>query len=155
MASRKLMPVIATIENKALGTADTAVNVTLFSPPLSTSSVLERFVYNLRTIDVTVKDGNTACTVYGIVRKLPAGYTAPSIVISDAVTTFADVDNVLAYSIYNGSQSTLDPWDRLIWRYLRKTFTVNSGDSIILQMVTDTSSATQTFSVLAEYNVGV
>ncbi len=151
----RMMPVLATIEQTALATADTAVNVTLFAPPVSTTSVLQRFKYNLHTIDVTVADGSTNCRIYGIVRKVPAGYSAPAIAISNSVATFADVDNVLAYSIYNGSASIVDPWDRLIWRYLKRSTTVISGDSIIIQMVTDTSSASQAFSALAEYSVGV
>ncbi len=149
------MPNLASVEQTPLVTADTAANVSLFSPPVSTTSVLTRFRYHLGTVDVTVTDGGTSCRIYGIIRKVPAGYSNPAITISSTISAFADVDNVLAYSIYTGSAANADPWDRMIWRYLKRDVNLISGDSIVLQLVTDTTSASQAFSALVEYGVGV
>ncbi len=147
------MPVIATIEQTALATADTVTNVTLFAPPSSTTSVLESFQFTLRSCDVTITAGNTSARVYAIVRKVPSGYTAPSITVSNAISTFADVPNVLAYGIINVYASDPDPMNRISLNLLRNSCSMISGDSVIIQVVSDTSSVNQAWSSLAEYHV--
>ncbi len=143
------MPVLATFEQTAVTTADTVVNGTLFAPPLSTTDPLTRYRIRFGNIVCTVTDGGTANRLYAVIRRVPAGYTAPSITISNAVSTFADVSNVLAYGLY----STTDSRDTIQWRWLKKSSIVNTGDSIIVQYVIDTSSTGQSVSCLVEYNV--
>ncbi len=150
----RLSPILATIENTALATADTVANVTLYAPPLTgTSSVMERWAFRLNSAKLTIFAGGTTNRIYVVVRKVPQGYTAPSISITNAVTTFADVSNVLAYGVITVGGGTQDPMNRLTLTMLKPRSIVLPGDSIVLQAVSDTTSSSQTFSLLAEYNV--
>ncbi len=142
-------PIIATLEQSAVVTADTVVNSTLYAPPLGTTNPLQRWTFDLRTIQCVVTDGATACRTYACVRRVPAGYSSPSMTVASQVTTFADVPNVLAYGVY----STSDVREEIHWRWLKRSITIYPGDLIVLQLVVDVSSAGHAVSTLAEYNV--
>ncbi len=147
--ARRSAPIIATLEQTAVATADTVVNATLYAPPLSTTSVLQSWVFDLHSLQCVVTDGATACRTFACVRRVPAGYTSPSMTVSSSVTTFADVDNILCYGIY----TTVDVREEIHFRWLRRRIRLYPGDSIVIQFVIDVSSASHAVSTLAEYNV--
>jgi hypothetical protein len=150
-STRRSAPVIATLEQSAFAAADTVANATLYAPPTtSVTSIQQRWRVRVRGLITTVKDGDsTDFRAYAIVRKLPNGYSAPSITVSSAVTTFADVDNVLAYGLYYGA----DTRDSIQWRWLKRTTDLIPGDSLILQLVGDSASTNRAASTVIEYDV--
>jgi hypothetical protein len=139
------------LEQSAFAAADTVANATLYAPPTtSVTSIQQRWRVRVRGLITTVKDGDsTDFRAYAIVRKLPNGYSAPSITVSSAVTTFADVDNVLAYGLYYGA----DTRDSIQWRWLKRTTDLIPGDSLILQLVGDSASTNRAASTVIEYDV--
>ncbi len=142
-------PILATLEQTAVTTADTAVNANLYAPPSGTTNAMQRWTFNLRSVQCTVTDGGTACRTYAVVRRVPAGYSAPAMSVGNSVTTFADVPNVLAYGTY----STADVRENISWRWLKRATYVYPGDAIVIQFVVDTSSTGHAISTLAEYDV--
>ncbi len=148
-SSKKGAPIIAVQEELAVATADTVVNSTLFAPPLGTTSSLQTWRFHLGSIQCEVTDGATGHRLYAVVRRVPAGYSAPSITVSTGVTTFADIANVMAYGIY----TTTDVREEVQWRWLRRNVIVQPGDTIITQYAIDISSAGSAVSTLVEYNI--
>ncbi len=143
-------PQLATIEDTALATADAAVTNTLYTSSTSNSSLTKPVRFTLGPVRVAMKYGSTETTVFAVVRKLPQGYSNPSIAIVDGNTSFVDVPNILAYGVIRvGSTDTMN---RLDLRRLRNTVTLNRGDAIILQVVSNVSSTGQAYSALIEFS---
>ena len=144
-------PIIATVENLSIATADTVVSTDLYAPPLSGStSFIDSMRINVRSCEIVVSNGGTAARVYAVLRRVPQGYSSPSIAISTSTTTFVDPTNVMAYAIVNvngvdDASVNLSP--------LRRSLVFNSGDKLVLQAVSDTSSTNQAFSALVLFTV--
>ncbi len=143
-------PVIATLEQIAFTAADTVVNTTLYAPPISTTAPLQRWNVRVRGMVTTITDGDvTSFRAYAIIRRVPAGYSAPSITIASTLTAFADVDNVLAYGLYSGT----DTRDSVQWRWLKRSASMMAGDVLTIQVVADSASANRAFSAVIEYDI--
>jgi hypothetical protein len=138
------------LEGISIATQDTVANATLYAPPLSsTTSLVETFRYHLRSCNIALSPGATNSRVYVIVRKVPAGYTAPAITVTDSVNTFADRPNILAYTIIE-STNTLPS---VPLRMLFPNVSVMSGESVILQAVSDANNTNLAMNALIEYDI--
>ena len=148
---RLAAPVIATLDNVALATADTASNVDIFAPAhSSTTSFVDGMVFNLRSASLTVAYGSVGTRVYFVVRRVPEGYANPTITVITAISTFVDPANILAYGVINVTGNN-DTEIELIKS--RSSMTMYTGDRITLQAVSDTTSTNQAFSGLIMYTV--
>jgi hypothetical protein len=100
-----------------------------------------------------LKAGGSNTVVYAILRKVPQGYSSPAVAVTDGNTTFMDVPNVLAYGSVYVYQSTTDTMARIDMRPLNRSLKVLAGETILLQVVTDTSSTGQSYDCMLEYSV--
>jgi hypothetical protein len=148
----KSSPLIYTLEDESLATADTAISGAFYTPTLSNSSLVTT-QFTLRSAEIVVKAGSSTNRVFAIIRKVPDGYANPAITVTDAITVFKDMPNVLAYGLVQVYASTTDAMNRIALRVLKRTMLVHPGDSIVVQIVSDTSSAGQTISGMIEFAV--
>ncbi len=107
----------------------------------------------LRSCRVTIKAGATANSVYVIVRRVPAGYLNPDITISDNLTQFVDVPDVMGYGTIQLYGAINDVWNLVDVRLLNSTLRIHPGDRVIVQVVSNTASTGQTYSLLVEFGV--
>ncbi len=145
------VPVLYTLEDVALATADTASNTTLYTSSTSASTLVKPVRFTLGPTRVSVKYGSTETTVFAIVRKVPQGYTTPTIAPTDGNTSFVDTPNVLGYGVIRVGDN--DTMNRIDLRFLAKSVMLARGDSIVLQVVSNVSSTNQAYSALSEYTV--
>ena len=147
-----IIPQFYVREDVALATADTVVNTTILSSPTGSTDLVKPVVFHPGPCRITIGTGNTTNTVFAVLRKVPEGYTAPSITIGDGNTTFKDVPDVLMYGIVRVYGGTSDVMQRIDLRMLRSSIPLARGDSIVLQVVSNTSSVNQVFGALVEYS---
>ncbi len=149
-ARRLTAPVIATIDGTAVATADLAVNTGLYLPAhSSTTSFVDAMTFRLRSATFSVNQGTSAVAkIYFVIRKVPEGYSPPSVVVSTSITTFADPQNVLAYGIAPANLT-----DQFELTILKSTVNMTTGDSIYIQATSDTSSTGQSYSATVVYDV--
>ncbi len=100
-----------------------------------------------------MKAGTANNAIYVILRKVPQGYSNPTVAIADGNTTFVDVPNVLAYGSVYVYASTNDTMTRIDLRPLNRNMKVLAGDTIVLQVVSDTASTGQTYDCMLEYSI--
>ncbi len=151
--SRRSFPILHISEDTALATADTVANVTLYNPPLATTELELTSTFHLRSARVTIVPGATSTRVLAIIRKVPQGYSFPTITVATGISTFIDFDNILAYGVISVTGTIGDPMARIDLRTLKRSIKINPGDTVGLQVVTNVSSANQTFLSECEYNI--
>jgi hypothetical protein len=75
------------------------------------------------------------------------------VTIADGNSSFVDVPNILAYGAVYVYASTSDTMSRVDLRSLNPAMRVNAGDTIVLQVVSDTASSEQSYDAILEYTV--
>ncbi len=148
---RAAVPVLYVLEDVALASADTVSSTSLYTSSTSASALVKPVRFTLGPTRINVKYGSTETNVLAIVRKVPQGYSNPTIAPTDGNTTFVDTPNILGYGIIRvGGNDTMN---RIDLRFLNKSVMLARGDSIVLQVVSNISSTNQAYSALAEYSV--
>ncbi len=140
-------PHIFTMEGLAPVTADTAVNTTIYS-----NGETENFHYRAKSMNLTVTAGASTTSTYWILRKIPAGYTAPSATITTGETSFTDEAGVLGWG-HARSFSTNTAQIRMSQSWRRKVVVCAPGDSIVLQLVSNASSASLSVDGIHEFGL--
>ena len=151
--SSQMNPRIYTLESEALTAADTPLNTIIYSTSASATTLFKpsRFVYH--TCRVSVKAGSANAVIYAILRKVPQGYSTPAVTITDGNTTFVDTPNILAYGAKYIYAATNDTMSFVDLRSLQGSLQVRAGEAVVLQIVTDTSSAGQSIDCILEYEI--
>ncbi len=139
------------LENQGLTTADTAVNQNLYSLPQSNSVYMPVSTFTLKTTRISITAGASTNTVLAVVRRVPSGYTEPTITVATGLTDFWDVPNILAYGMVQVFANSVDPMTRIDLEFIKRTIPVYAGDRIVIQAVCNASSSGQKINVLAEY----
>ena len=124
----------------------TSANTSIF---LNNTHVVRRLRFHPCTVQVF--PGAVASCKWFVLRRVPAGYTAPSLSPSSAgsTTTIADQPNVLGLiairvgSSGGGVVSIAEP--KLIWR--KKSVVLYEGDSVSLTSVSDVSDTGGLFNI--------
>ena len=122
-------------------------------PQGNTSSANLPVSFHWRSTRVTIKSGLANNLVAAILRRVPAGYTEPAITVTDSLSLFADVPNVLGYGMVQVYGSEPDTMQRIDLRILRGSIKLYPGDKVVLQVVSNSSSSGQTYSFLTEYAI--
>ncbi len=130
-------------------TADSYTATTLFAPAASTTAVQDPNVFTLKSVDIRVIYGAAASVCYFVIRRVPSGVAAPAPAITTGITTVLDQDNVLGFGIQQVTGVTGD--HEFTWHSIRNAIKVNPGDSIILQSVSNVSSAGQAANGIIQY----
>ncbi len=141
------VPQIFTTEGLAPVTADTQVFQTIYNPPDSTSSLGTPTRFRLGPVRIYVTPGAAASRVYIVVRKVPEGYSAPTMTISSSVGSITDPMNVFGYAIIDGNNATIPTSLTMI----KSTLTIQPGDTVVVQAVSDISSAGQKVDVIGSF----
>ncbi len=151
-ARRIASPHIYVGEETALTAADTVSNEAIYTNTFlaSETSLPMRVVW--KDLRVTVTYGSATTRVFAILRRLPQGYTAPAITIATGNVAFVDQPDVLGYGMIQVSGN--DTMNRIDLRKLKGSVILHSGDALLLQVVSDTASANQKYSVISEYSLG-
>ncbi len=135
-------PVIVTAEDISVATADSAQTTYLYAPSYSGSAVQEaqKITFLADGLPcIFFRGGNSQTAVYAVVRKIPAGYSLPSVAIGSNSTVYQDTPNVLAYGFCSFVPS-LDP-QSIDMHWLKNTTLVHPGDQVILQLTANISSS--------------
>jgi hypothetical protein len=143
---------LATVEDVALATADTSSDQQIYTSSPGNNTLVKPVVFHIGPTRIQVKPGGSANTIYAVIRKVPQGYSAPGITVTTGNTTFADMQNVLAYGVVRVEAASSDPMNRIDLRILRRSVSLARGDSVYLQVVPNISSSGQTYSSLIEYS---
>ncbi len=130
---RRLDPNLYVLEDASIATADTAVNGSLLANDRSA-----RMIVKFRRATLMAFGGNTGARVFWIIRRVPSGYTPPSITVTSGLTVFADQADVLGYGIADFTSDGSEHFAKFTW--IRRTTVLFEGDYIALQCVTNTSS---------------
>ncbi len=141
-----------TLEDVALATADTVSSTTLLSNAVAGNSYQAPQYCRFRKPICYVTYGAAATRCMFLIRKVPAGYTAPNITVATSVTDLADVPNVVCYGMLLVNASN---YNEVEWRMLRPNVKLNPGDNLYFQAVTNTNSAGQTFFATVEMDVSL
>ncbi len=152
VARRPRMPLFYIVEDTALAVADTTSTVTLYQPPSSTTGLELPSRFRLKSGTVQVSGGATANSVLAVIRRVPAGYTAPGITVTNGIGSLIDAPDILAYGLVHAFSAN-DPMMRIDLNMLRRTFVVYPGDLICLQVVANANSTNQIYNALIEYDV--
>ncbi len=148
----KSVPLLHTLEAESLALADTAITGTIYGPTISNASLVTTAL-TLRSSEICVFAGNATNRVFAIIRKVPDGYANPSITVTDAITVFQDMPNVMAYGFIQIYASSNDAMNRFDLRVLKRTMLMHPGDKLVIQLVSDTASTGQNISSLTEFHV--
>ncbi len=151
---RPRLPMLCIVEDTALATQDTVSNGTLYSPPISNTGLDLPSRFRLRSCEVVISPGSGNNKVFAVVRRVPSGYSAPSITITNGIGSLVDCPDVLAYGLVNVFASTTDTMERINLKLLRPNMVVYPGDVIYLQVVPNANSTGQVYNALAEYDIG-
>ncbi len=152
MATRlRREPILYTVEDAALSTADDVQSTTLYTSATSATVLTKPVRFTLGPTRVGFTYGSTATLVLAIVRKVPQGYTAPTITPASGNTVFNDVPNILGYGYIRVTGN--DVMSRIDLRYLTKSVSLMRGDAIVLQVVSNAASAGQKYHALVEYDI--
>lgn len=151
--SSQVSPRIYTLESEALTLADSPANTTIYQPPATATSVFKPSTFSFHNARVSLKAGSANTVIYAILRKVPQGYSSPAVAIADGNTSFVDVPNVLAYGTVYVYASTNDTMQRIDMRPLNRNMKVLAGETIVLQVVSDTASTGQSYDCLLEYSI--
>ncbi len=145
-------PQLQYVEDTALATADTVSNITLYNPTAATGTLELPTSFRLRSATITIGGGATANRVLAIIRRVPNGYSFPTVTVATGLTTFQDFSNILAYGFVT-TGAIVDPDSRIDMRLLKSNITVYPGDTIAMQTVSNISSVGQTYSAMLEYSL--
>jgi hypothetical protein len=146
---RLISPQIYITEEVSISGADTVSNTAFYAPPISTTEVEMPTMFHLRSSDVTVQAGNANTRVFAVIRRVPSGYSAPSITITNGINVIIDMPDVLAYGLSNITTGATDNTLRL--HLLKPNMRLYPGDNVTLQVVSNGASTSQTYSSLTEY----
>ncbi len=130
---RRLDPNLYVLEDASIATADTAVNGSML-----TNDKSSRMMVRMRRATLMAFGGNTGARVLWIIRRVPQGYTPPSITVTSGLTVFADQADILGYGIADFTSDNGEHYAKFTW--IRRTTVLYEGDYIALQCVTNTSS---------------
>ncbi len=143
---RPIQRLVWTGEEIVFQTADTAVNTLVYS----NGGVIPQRL-SLRNGYVSVTGGNFTTTAWFVIRRVPAGYTAPTAVtVSTSNDTFIDSPDVLAYAVTKIAPDTVESLD---WTVIRRTATFYRSDQLIVQAVPTGNSTDLKFSTMLEYTL--
>ncbi len=148
--NRLATPQLTVLEDRSIAAADTANNYDIFTSPSGNADLTKAVLFRSGPCRIACKYGNADTAVFAILRRIPQGYSAPTITLVDGNTSFIDIDNILAYGVVRVSGS--DTMARIDMRHLRRTVRLERGDKITLQVVSNAASAGQTYSALLEYS---
>ncbi len=138
----RLDPILYTADNVALATADTVSNLTVYN-----NGQNARVLFNMRQGYLNASGGGTDSSIFCVIRRLPSGYTEPSVTVSSGVTTFADQPDVVAFCLLDAVAGETAPVQaRFI--VIKPFIVLYGGDSIVMQTVCNTSSVGQIYSAM-------
>jgi hypothetical protein len=106
--------------------------------------------FHLHSVSVVPTYGAVPTRCYVVIRKVPDGYSAPSVTISNVLGSIPDPMNVLARAIIPVTGTGLLP---IKLQPLNSTMVLQPNDTIIAQVVSDTSSASQRIDIFGEYSL--
>ncbi len=97
-------------------------------------------------MELTMLPGATTNQSLFLVRKVPQGYTAPGIIMTTG-SSYVDHANILGYVLVTsvGGITFTNTVNEKDFNWIRRNVLLHSGDTVVLQAVTNTSSAGQTF----------
>jgi hypothetical protein len=142
-------PWILTLDAVAVTALNTVVNNTLYSNTSTTPQLI-----TFRPISMSVNGGAAAADLWFVVRRVPQGYAAPSVSTGTSITQFIDTPNVLGYAFCKtvANTSTQNPFEfNITW--LKRSMKCNEGDVVIMQAVSDTASAAQSYNAIGAYTL--
>ncbi len=124
-------------EELSVATADTPVNATVYSSTVSTSAIQVPVRFTLRSCTINMQRGTAEfAKVFAIVRRVPSGYSFPSITIATGNSSFIDIPDVLAYGFLDESDTVPYKLDKL-----RSSIVLHPGDTLAIQFVSNLNSA--------------
>ncbi len=132
--SARLDPNLYLLEDQSIATADTVLNVTLL-----TQSEKQPYVISARDMHLEALGGNTNSRVFYVLRRVPSGYSAPSITVTSGLNTIVDQPDILLYGFINFTTGGVDSNVNTTQR-LRPTMVFYEGDTLILQAVGNVTS---------------
>ncbi len=147
---RRWDPSIFTVENVSLTAADTASNNTI----LTIGNPAQPYSFRLKECHVQVLSGATAAMNLFCIRRVPQGYSNPSITVATGTSTLIDTANVIAYGmILANAVASSTSEQEVELTILKPTITLFEGDTVIIQAVPNSSSTGQTYSVFGAYSI--
>ncbi len=142
---RQWSPQLFIAEGLDIDTADTVTNTTIL-----TQSAHIPVSCKFRSARIGAANGATAAAIFAILRRVPAGYTAPNITVTTGLTSFVDEPDVMAYGYIQFVQNATG----LMSVTLRPVYPdqiLYEGDLLVFQMVSGTSSVSLVGSAQVEF----
>ncbi len=133
-AARRGDPNLYLLENISINTADTVSNTTLF-----TFAEKSRMIVALRGVTLHVWGGATTNMVYCVIRRVPSGYSSPSITVASGLTAIVDQPDILCYGFCAFITGSVDE-NPLAITWLRPNMVFYEGDVLLCQIVSNTTS---------------
>jgi hypothetical protein len=138
-------------EDLGIVTADTVNNSTIYNSNLATSTLFLDTWFKLRSATVSVTPGNTNARVLFVIRRVPFGYTSPSITVTTGLSSIPGAD-VMGYALINSLTGATAPQE-VKMTIVRSTMRVEPDDTIELQVVSNTSSTSQSAFAMISFSV--
>ncbi len=146
---RLTAPQIHITEAVAVSTANTVSNTTIWTSAVGTSALEFPCRIHLRKSIINVINGATASRTFVVIRRVPNGYSNPTISITTGNTSLIDFPDIMAYGFLDNGDSV-----PFVLDIPRPTMVFHPGDSLVLQAVTDVTSSGQTLSAMTHYAIG-
>ncbi len=144
-SGKRLDPNIYVLEDASIATADTVVNSTLI-----TNGQPARMRIKMRRAQLITTGGSGSSRVFWLIRRVPSGYSAPSITVTSGLTVFADQPDVLGIG-FRAASSTETAALQATWQWIKRSVVLFEGDSLVLQCVPNTSDTGLTESGQIEF----
>ncbi len=143
-------PVLYTSDLVPVTTADTVVNTTV----LTMADKVRQFV-RVKSLQISANAGASQSRVYYVLRRVPDGYTPPTITLTSGTTAIVDDADVIGYGILNQNATNTNPTYQPVLRMSRRKngAVLFNGDTLVLQAVADVSSTGQAISFILDMEV--
>ncbi len=142
--TRRWAPLLFVGEGLDIDTADTVATSTIV-----TNSNDFPFEVRFRSAKMGAAAGGTAAAIFAVIRRVPQGYTAPAIAVATGTTSFADEADVMAYAYLQWVPSPGANMS-VSFRPVFPRQTLFAGDTVVVQMVSATTSASLVGAINAE-----
>ncbi len=134
-SGKRMDPNIYVLEDASIATADTVVNSTLL-----TNGQPARMRIRMRRAQLITTGGSGSSRVFWLIRRVPQGYSAPSITVTSGLTVYADQPDILGIGFRASSSTDTAPL-QASWQWIKRSVILYEGDSLVLQCVPNTSDS--------------
>ncbi len=150
----KYSPQLCLVQALDVDTANVPGNQEIYGPTTNSfQSVAGRVSFQVRSAKFVANAGATASQVFIVLRRVPEGYAAPtSITPADGIGSFIDEADILGYA-YIFFEPTDTTTFMVPLKMMRSTMTMYPGDTIVIQGVSTTSSASLVVNGIVDYGV--